>query len=82
MWFTSDKNYIEVKTEERKYIIRSSLKNLLNQLPKTNFVKCGKQYIINTQHVNHFNNQTLNINGQNISISRNTRQQVLSKLKQ
>jgi DNA-binding LytR/AlgR family response regulator len=82
LWFESDKNYVEVKTRERKYTIRCSLKKLATQLPPTDFVKCFKQFIINIKHVESFTANLIVINRQEIPISRSMQEEVLKKLKQ
>jgi DNA-binding LytR/AlgR family response regulator len=81
LWFESDKNYIEVKTVQKKYIIRSSLKKLLEQLPSKDFVKCYKQFIINIHHATSFTSDTVMIQGQQIPISRNSQEEVFKRLK-
>ena len=81
LWFESDKNYIEVKTLQKKYIIRSSLKRLLEQLPSADFVKCYKQFIINIRHAKSFTSDAVLIHGYQIPISRNTQEEVFRKLK-
>lgn len=80
-WFESDKNYIEVKTLQKKYLIRSSLKGLLEQLPESDFVKCYKQFIINIHHTESFSSHSVIIKGNEIPISRSMQEEVLSKLK-
>lgn len=80
-WFESDKNYVEVKTVEKKYLIRCSLKKLLEHLPENDFVKCNKQFIVNIQQVEIFSTTALEINGSQITISRNEQDEVLKRLK-
>jgi DNA-binding LytR/AlgR family response regulator len=81
LWFESDRNYIQVITLNRKYLIRSSLKKLVEHLPQKDFVKCYKQFIINVNHVKNFGTDELIINGQQIPISRNNQIEVVNKLK-
>lgn len=80
-WFESDKNYVEVKTNAKKYLIRSSLKKLQENLPVNLFVKCNKQQIINLKKVESFNSNSVKINGIEISISRTEHDEVFKKLK-
>ncbi len=80
-WFESDKNYLEVKTLERKYLIRCSLKKLLEHLPEHDFVKCHKQYIININHVKSFSADAVIIYGNEIPIGRNAQEEVIANLK-
>lgn len=70
LWLQSDKNYIIIKTQDRKYIIRCSLKQILTQLPTKSFVKCCKNYVINTRHVTNFTKDTVQILDQTIPVSR------------
>lgn len=81
LWFESDRNYVDIKTVDRKYTIRCSLKKLGEQLPANDFAKCYKQFIINLHHVESFTTTTLTIKGQEIPISRNMQDEVLAKLK-
>jgi len=81
-WLESDRNYVTVFTAAKKYIIRSSLRKLLDQLPEEEFIKCHKQYIINTQMVESFTASTVFISEMAIPISRTNQEEVLGKLKQ
>ena len=82
LWFESDNNYVEIKTLQKKFVIRCSLKRLLDQLPMNDFVKCHKQFIINIINVESFSNSEVSIQGFKIPISRNTQDEVLRMLKQ
>ncbi len=68
-WLESNINYLEVKTAEKNYFIRSSLKKVYAQLPKNYFVKCHKKFVINTEAVNSFTNHFVTISGNQIPIS-------------
>jgi DNA-binding LytR/AlgR family response regulator len=82
LWVESDRNYLDIKTLERKYTIRCSLKKMAEQLPAADFVKCYKQFIINIRHAESFSNSTVTIKGHEIPISRSMQDEVLAKLKQ
>ncbi len=79
-WFESDKNYIDIKTADRKYTIRSSLKNLMLNLPPS-FIKCHRQYVINKKYVTGFNSNFISIGDFKIPLSRNEQEMVLRMLK-
>ncbi len=81
LWFESDRNYVNVKTKERIYIIRCSLKKLLEHLPPNDFVRCYKQFIININHTKRFSADEVIIYGHQIPISRNNQEEVFTKLK-
>jgi two-component system, LytTR family, response regulator LytT len=81
LWFESDKNYVEVKTLQRKYVIRTTLKKLLEALQPNQFVKCHKQFVINLSHVGRFGTNSLLIDDFEIPLSRNKKEDVLKLLK-
>jgi DNA-binding LytR/AlgR family response regulator len=81
LWFESDKNYLQVKTADKKHMFRCSLKKIAVCLPAADFVKCHKQFIINVHQVDSFNSEQVIIKGQEIPISRNNQTAVLSLLK-
>lgn len=81
LWFESDRNYIDVKTVERKFTIRNSLKKLLEQLPPKVFLKCHKQYVVNSKKITSFSSNNIFINGIQIPIGRKEQEKVLVSLK-
>jgi DNA-binding LytR/AlgR family response regulator len=81
LWFESDKNYIEINTYQKKFLLRASLKKLQSMLPADKFVKCNKQFIINIMQADSFNSNSIEIKGQQIAISRTEQTEVLKKLK-
>ena len=81
LWFETDKNYVEIKTFNKRYVVRISLKKLLELLPAQIFVRCHKQFVVNAQHVEAFGMTELLINQTKIPISRNMQEQVLLMLK-
>lgn len=80
LWFESDKNYVDVKTIDKKYTIRSSLKRIMEHLPDS-FFKCHRQYVVNLKHITAFNSNFISIGGSEIPISRSGQELVLKKLK-
>jgi two-component system, LytTR family, response regulator LytT len=81
LWFESDKNYVEVKTVQRKYAIRTTLKRLLEALPPNQFVRCHKQYVVNVAQVQKFGTNSLIISSFELPISRTEKEEVLRLLK-
>ncbi len=81
LWFASDKNYIEINTYQKKYLLRASLKKLQSLLPADKFVKCNKQYIVSIKKIDSFNSNSIEIIGKQIAISRTEQTEVLKKLK-
>ena len=81
LWFESDKNYVQVITSDKKYLLRCSLKKLLEHLPAKDFTKCHKCYIINLALVETFNSDYVIIKGNKVPISRTEYLDVVQRLK-
>jgi DNA-binding LytR/AlgR family response regulator len=81
LWFESDKNYVEIKTNERKFIIRSSLKKILEQLPKNDFLKCHKQFIINTKQIKKVEGNNIIIEDMKIPFNPKSREILIDSIK-
>ncbi|MEM7369015.1 MAG: response regulator [Bacteroidota bacterium] len=73
--------YVEVLLEGSKRIVqRSSLRELLQQLPRTQFVQTHRSYAVNVNHVNHWDMQNIYLNNHIIPISRTRRKAVFRSL--
>ena len=81
IFIESNKNYIVIKTVDKKYSIRMPLRDAYKKLPKEYFVKCNKQCIVNLKHVDSFTIYELKIQTHIIPISRTEQKEVHSKLK-
>ena len=51
LFVKSDGNYIEVVTKSDKYLIRSSIKKILDANPDTVLLRCHKSYIVNRSKI-------------------------------
>lgn len=73
--------YGEVHIEGRNRIVqRCSLRELLQRLPRTQFVQTHRSYAINVNHVNHWDHQNIYIKDDIIPISRTRRKAVYRSL--
>jgi two-component system, LytTR family, response regulator LytT len=81
LYFKSDKNYIDVFTTTKNYIIRSTMASLLKQLPTTDFIKIHKSYAVNTNKINAINHEFLHVENAIIPISAGYRDNLLNNLK-
>jgi len=62
------KDYVVLHTEERKIITAMNIKTIQEQLPPSLFVRTSKSYLINVQHINSFDNNTVYIRENEIPI--------------
>lgn len=62
------KDYVVLHTGERKIITAMNIKTIHEQLPHRLFVRTSKSYIINVQHIDSFDNNTVYIQKSEIPI--------------
>jgi len=70
LYIKSDNVYIEIYTNEKMHVIRSTLKDFLTKLPQDDFYRTSKSYIINIKHVQALNSRDVIINDKLIPISK------------
>ena len=66
----SDNVDIEIYTTSKTYVVRSTLKDFLKKLPKDDFLRTSKSYIINIKHVQAMNSRDVIIDDKMIPISK------------
>jgi DNA-binding LytR/AlgR family response regulator len=75
-------DYIEVKTKERKYIIRDNLKDVEKILSENNFARVHKSYIVSLGKIDSIGGNTIKIGEEKIPIGRSYRNTLLSIINQ
>lgn len=51
LWLEPDGNYTNIVTAGSKFVVRSSLKDILDHLPADSFFRAHRSYVINLEHV-------------------------------
>ncbi len=77
-YIKADNVYLEVNTEDKKFLVRSALKDYIEKLPSNKFFRAHKSYIINLDHIQAINSKDVIINGHTIPISKEFRDFILS----
>ncbi len=78
-WIEADDYYIKINLVNKQYLIRESLKGILDRLPASSFMRVHKSAIINTQaisHLEHLQNTEYMLtlsSGAQVKVSRNYR---------
>ncbi len=70
-------DYIKVVTYDDEYMVLSTMKNFEKELPKDKFLRVHKSYIINLEKVKRFNSKYIEIDGEQIPISRNGKDAII-----
>ncbi|MFY0684350.1 MAG: LytTR family transcriptional regulator [Balneola sp.] len=77
MWIEADGNYINLVTNDKKHLVRSTLSGFLKKLDRNKFYQVHKSFIVNIDHVECFDEQlygdylVIMKNGEAIKMSRN-----------
>ncbi|WP_138477390.1 LytR/AlgR family response regulator transcription factor [Dyadobacter bucti] len=81
LYIRSDDNYLELHTVKKKYTIRETLKNMIQQLPVNFFFRVHKSFIINLNAITAINYIHVIINDIEIPITNDNRNELLSRVK-
>ncbi len=76
----ADNVYLEVNTVDKKFLVRSPLKDYLEKLPRNKFYRAHKSYIVNVDHIDAVNSKDIMINNTLIPISKDFKEFILSAM--
>lgn len=72
--------YVKIYTSEKRHVIYERMKNMEKILPPSMFMRVHKSYIVSIKQANSINGNMLNINGQEIPVSRDLKEEVLKRI--
>jgi DNA-binding LytR/AlgR family response regulator len=70
LYLESEHNYIFVHVLKGKYIVRSSFRKLLLNMPADRFMQVHKSFVVNLDRIDHFSHTDITINSREIPLSR------------
>lgn len=76
----ADNVYLEVNTVDKKFLVRSPLKDYLEKLPSQKFYRAHKSYIVNVDHIEAINSKDILINNNLIPISKEFKEFIISAM--
>ena len=76
----ADNVYLEVNTADKKFLVRSPLKDYLEKLPRNKFYRAHKSYIVNVDHIDAINSKDIMINNNLIPISKDFKEFIISSM--
>ena len=80
IFIESLENYIKVHTKRRSYIVRKSLKQAEDFLPRNIFIRISKSHIVNTRYVTKFDSEEVYLNDMRIRIGKVYKKYVAEQL--
>ena len=69
-WVEAMGDYVKVVTENKNYMVLSTMKSFLDKLPKNQFIRIHKSYIVNLKKVINFTTTNVNTDGEMLPLSR------------
>lgn len=82
LYIESDKKYCTIITTTKKYVLRTALKNLYEQLKGNDFIRIHRSYLINKRHITQIDTQQQNIliGEKEISIGRHYQENLFNEI--
>ncbi len=74
-------DYVKYVTSEKKYVAHNSLRAVEETMNKEKLIKVHRSYIVNVKKVKDFTANSLNIQGENIPVSKSNKALLLEKLR-
>lgn len=80
LWIRSEGNYLELHTANKRFLIRSSLRDFLTRYAHIPLVRTHKSHAVRLPAIEHIHHSTVTVAGSEIPLSRNFREQLLQKV--
>ncbi len=82
IYMESFSDYIKIHLANETIITRETISAIEAKLPKNQFLRIHRSYIISIPHINAFTNEHVEINNKALTISRSYKKEVLERLEQ
>ena len=73
-------SYCTITTESGEYVLSMNLQNFINKLPRKDFVRVHRSYLVNIQRVEKFDHYSVVVHGRELPISKSNREGVFKHL--
>ncbi|MDT7831438.1 LytTR family DNA-binding domain-containing protein [Flavobacteriaceae bacterium S356] len=80
LFFQGLKNYVAVQLEDEQIITYSTLKHILEMLPKRNFIQVHKSYIVSIEQIDQIENDAIWIKNRQVPIGNTYRKGFFEKI--
>lgn len=82
LWAKSDHIYLEIKTKDRTFLQRMSLKEFMEMVSDNGIKWVHRSWAVNLKNIKHYSLTHLFVEGKKIPLSNSYRQEVLKYLEQ
>lgn len=81
LYVTADRNYCNIVTAQKKYILSVSLKSFETKASSTSFVRIHRSYLVNLFKIDELDDNYVFINNESLPISKGYKKELVGKLK-
>lgn len=81
-YIESFSDYLKIHQENQFSVVRESISNFENKLPAAQFIRCHRSFIANINAIDSYTHEYLEVSGENLTISRSYKEEVLKRLKE
>jgi len=79
-WLRAERNYVELHCDDKMHLTRSTLKELLEKLPASQFLQIHRSYAINVDHITAIEYSTLFVGKTEIPVGRSFIEEIKERL--
>lgn len=80
LYLEADRNYCQVFTRDKSYLLINTLKNMEAKLPIDTFQRIHRSYIVNLKQVNEFNHNHITVGNKILPMSKELRPELMVRL--
>jgi DNA-binding LytR/AlgR family response regulator len=80
LYLEADRNYCQVFTKDKNYLLVNTLKNMEEKLPTQSFQRVHRSYIVNLKEINEFNHNNVTVGNKILPLSKELRPELLARL--
>lgn len=80
LYLEADRNYCQVFTKDKNYLLVNTLKNMEEKLPTQSFQRVHRSYIVNLKEINEFNHNNITVGNKILPLSKELRAELLARL--
>lgn len=80
LYLEADRNYCQVFTKDKNYLLVNTLKNMEEKLPTQSFQRVHRSYIVNLKEINEFNHNNITVGNKILPLSKELRPELLARL--
>lgn len=79
-YIESMENYVSIYTSQQRYIVHTTLKSTMENLPGTDFIQVHKSFVVHLQKITGIDGNMLELGKFNVMVSRSMRESVMEKI--